>query len=90
MFDLRAKELKYAKELLLNHLQKIRTKFCEVAGHVGSVETVATNNLRKMFRSRIHRAGLKTMLPMQLHWAPRDGSWAGCSFLPDIPCAREL
>jgi len=28
----------------------------EVAGHAGKVETVVTNNLRKMFRSRIHEA----------------------------------
>jgi len=27
IFDLLGEELKYAKELLLNHLQKIRTKF---------------------------------------------------------------
>ena len=37
-------------------LQKIRTKFYEVAGHVGRVETIVTNHLRKMFRSRIHKA----------------------------------
>ena len=37
-------------------LQKIRTKFYEVAGHVGRVKTVVTNHLCKMFRSRIHKA----------------------------------
>jgi len=37
-------------------LQKIRIKFCEVSGHVGRVKTVVTNHLRKMFRSRIHKA----------------------------------
>ena len=37
-------------------LQKIRMKFYEVAGHVGRVKTVVTNHLRKMFRSRIHKA----------------------------------
>jgi len=37
-------------------LQKIRTKFYEVSGHVGRVKTVVTNHLRKMFRSRIHKA----------------------------------
>ena len=34
-------------------LQKILTKFCEVAGHVGRVKTVVKNHIRKMFRSRI-------------------------------------
>jgi len=35
-----------------------------------------------------HRqSGLKLM---QLHWAPRHGVWAGCSFLPDTPYVREL
>jgi len=28
----------------------------EVAGHVGRVKTVVTNHLRKMFRSRVHKA----------------------------------
>jgi len=37
-------------------LQKIRTKFYEAAGHVARVKTVVTNHLRKMFRSRIHKA----------------------------------
>jgi len=37
-------------------LQKIRTKFYEAAGHMGRVKTVVTNHLRKMFRSRIHKA----------------------------------
>jgi len=37
-------------------LRKIRTKFCEVAGHVGRVKTVVTNHLRKMFRSCINKA----------------------------------
>ena len=37
-----------------------------------------------------HRAGLKSMQPMRLHWAPRHGGWAGCLFLPDTPCTREL
>ena len=36
-------------------LQKIRTKFYEVAGHVGRVKTVVTNHLLTMFRSRIHK-----------------------------------
>jgi len=38
-------------------LQKIRTKFYEVAGHVGRVKTVVTNHSRKMFGSRIRKAG---------------------------------
>jgi len=50
MFDLRGKELKYAKELLLNYYRN------EVAGHVGRVKTVVTNHLRKMFRNRINKA----------------------------------
>jgi len=33
MFDLRVKELKYAKELLLNHNRKSEKNY-EVAGHV--------------------------------------------------------
>jgi len=37
-------------------LQKIRTKFYEVAGHAGRVKTLVTYHLRKMFRSRIHKA----------------------------------
>jgi len=37
-------------------LQKKRTKFYEVAGHVGRVKTVVTNHLNKMFLSRIHKA----------------------------------
>ena len=37
-------------------LQKTHTTFYEVAGHVGRVKTVVTNHLRKMFRSRIHKA----------------------------------
>jgi len=37
-------------------LQKIRIKFYEVAGHVCRVKTVVTSHLRKMFRSRIHKA----------------------------------
>jgi len=55
MFDLRGKELKYAKELLLNHY-RISVQNSEVAGHVGRVKTVVTNNLHKMFRSCIHKA----------------------------------
>jgi len=50
MFDLRGKELKYAKELLLIITEN------EVAGHVGRVTTVVTNHLSKMFRSRVHKA----------------------------------
>jgi len=38
-------------------LQKIRTKFYEVAGHVSRVKTAVTNHSRKMFRSRIRKAG---------------------------------
>jgi len=37
-------------------LQKIHTKFYEVAGHVGRVKTVVTNHIRNMFRSCIHKA----------------------------------
>ena len=56
MFDLRSKELKYAKELLVNHYRKSVKKLYEVAGHVDRVKTVVTNHLRKMLRSRIHKA----------------------------------
>jgi len=37
-------------------LQKMRSKFYEVAGHLGRVKTVVTKHLRKMFRSSIHKA----------------------------------
>ena len=37
-------------------LLKIRTTFYEVARHLGRVKTVVTNHLRKMFRSRKHKA----------------------------------
>jgi len=53
--DLQGKELNYAKELLLNHYKKSVQNF-EVTGHVGRVKAVVTNHLRKMFRSRIHKA----------------------------------
>jgi len=55
IFDLRGKELKYAKKLFLNHYRK-SVQNSEVAGHVGRVKTVVTNHLRKMFHSRIHMA----------------------------------
>jgi len=47
MFDLQGKELKYAKELLLNHYRK--SKFYEVPGHVGRVKNVVTNHLPYLF-----------------------------------------
>jgi len=50
MFDIRGKELKYAKELLLIITEN------EVAGHVPRVKPVVTNHLREMFWSRIHKA----------------------------------
>ena len=56
MFDRQGKELKYAKELLVHHYRK-SIQNSEVAGHVGKVKTVVTNYLRKMFRSRINKAG---------------------------------
>jgi len=37
-------------------LQKTRTKSYDVAGHVGRIKTVITKHLRKMFRSRTHKA----------------------------------
>jgi len=37
----------------------------------------------------VHRASLKPMQPMQLHWAPRHSVWVECSFLPDIHLALE-
>jgi len=47
MFDFRGKELKYAKELLLNHYRK--STFYEVPGHVGRVKNVVTNHLPYLF-----------------------------------------
>jgi len=44
------------KKIASESLPKTRTKFCEVAGHVGRVKTVVTNHLRKMFPSCIHKA----------------------------------
>jgi len=55
MFDFRVKELRHAKKLLLNHYRK-SVQNSEVAGHAGRVKTIVTNHLRKMFRSRIHKA----------------------------------
>jgi len=55
MFDLRSKELKYAKELLLNHYRKSVQNSMRLQD-VGRIKTVVTNHLRKMFRSRIHKA----------------------------------
>jgi len=55
IFDLRGKELKYAKELLLNHYKKSVQDSVRFAGHVGRVKTVVTNHLRKMFRSCMHK-----------------------------------
>jgi len=42
-----------------------------------------------------HRAVLKPMQPMLLHWAPSfwgPAPWylVGCSFLPDTPCTRGI
>jgi len=57
MFDFRDKELKHAKELLLDHYRKsVQTSMKLHAGHMGRVKTVVTNHLSKMFRSRIHKA----------------------------------
>jgi len=49
MFDLWGKELKYGKELLLNHYGKSVQDSVRFAGPVGRVKTVDTNHLRKMF-----------------------------------------
>jgi len=49
MFDLWGKELKYGKELLLNHYGKSVQDSARFAGPVGRVKTVVTNHLRKMF-----------------------------------------
>jgi len=42
--------VKIREKIASESLQKIRTKFYEVAGHVGRVKTVVTNHLRKMVR----------------------------------------
>jgi len=44
------------ERIVSESLRKIRTKFYEVAGLVGRVKTEVTNHLRKIFRSRIHKA----------------------------------
>jgi len=53
MFDLLGKDLKYAKELLLNHYRK---PYKILWGCRACVGRVITNHLRKMFRSRTHKA----------------------------------
>jgi len=55
MFDLWGKELKYGKELLLNHYGKSVQDSVRFAGPVGRVKTVVTNHLRKMFWGCIHK-----------------------------------
>ena len=37
-------------------------------------------------KNYLSRAGLKSMQPMLLHWAPRHDIWIGCSFFPNTPC----
>jgi len=56
MVDLRDKDLKYAKELLLNHYRKSVQILWGCRTCVGRVKTVVTNHLREMFRSHIHKA----------------------------------
>jgi len=67
IFDLRGKELKYRKELLLNHYRNP----CKILGCcrtcVGRVKTVVTNHLRKMFRSRIHKAAERNTAASRIH-----------------------
>jgi len=36
-----------------------------------------------VYGNTTHRAGLKTMQPMHLHWAPRHGVYVDCSFFRD-------
>jgi len=50
------KRAKTRETIAFESLQKIRTKFYEVAGHAGRVKSIVTNHLRKMSRSRIHKA----------------------------------
>jgi len=58
MFDLRApgQRAEIRERIACWIITENRTKFYEVAGHVGRVKTVVTNHLRKMFRSCIHKA----------------------------------
>jgi len=44
------------RKIASESLQKIRTKFWGCRTCVGRIKTVVTNHLRKMFRSRIHKA----------------------------------
>jgi len=55
IFDLRLKELKYEKELLLNHNRKSVKNFMRLKCF-GGVKTAVTNHLREVFLSRIHKA----------------------------------
>ena len=55
------------KRIASESLQKLRTKFCEVAGHVCRVKTVVANHLRKIFRSRIHKAAECNITP-RINW----------------------
>jgi len=52
------KKAEIREKLLLNHYRK-SVQNSQVAGHVGRVKTVVTNHLRKMFRSRMHKAAVR-------------------------------
>jgi len=55
------------ERIVSESLRKIRTKLYEVAGPVGRVKTVVTNHLRKIFRSRIHKAAECNTTP-RINW----------------------
>jgi len=56
MLNLRGKNAETREISASESLQKVRTKFYEVARPVGRVKTAVTKHLRKMFRSRMHKA----------------------------------
>jgi len=64
-------------------LQKIRTKFYEVAGQVGRVKTVVTNHLRKLFRSRIHMAA-ECNTTARIHWDKLTETNSECFHKPFV------
>jgi len=55
------------ERIVSESLRKIRTKFYEVTGPVGRVKTVVTNHLRKIFRSRIHKAA-ECNTTLRINW----------------------
>jgi len=65
------KRAEIRKRIASESLQKIRTTFYEVAGHVGRVKTVITNHLRELFRNRINKVA-ECNTTARINW---DKTW---------------